>query len=152
MQVHAHLNKWKRFADVRERLDPHEDFELWYWATLSGGTALVNAALHCAGITEANELYATQIEGVYAKLDGITGWHLELGHACDLIHVGMPALDRELPSDLEGAFSAMEVIERYRDRCVRSDAVITDSIVTTCEQAYRAVWKAIGETMQQEQV
>ena len=152
MLVHAHLTKWKRFARVRDRLDPREDFELWYWATLSGGTALINAALHCAGITEANDLYVTQIEGVYARLDGLTGWHPVLGYGCDLIHVGLPKLDQQLPFDLQAAFDAMEVIERYRDPCVRNNEVITDAIITTCEHAYHTVVQSIGETMEEEQL
>ena len=117
MRIDSHLRKWQRFHSLRARFEPSCEFELWYWSTLSGGTSLINAALHQAGITEENALFATQIPDVYAVHDGPALWHHELGMRCDLIHVGLPAIDAPLPADIDRAFQAMMTIELYRERC-----------------------------------
>ena len=48
----------------------------------------------------------------------------------------MPPIDRPLPADLTEAFAAMEVIERYRDPCIRSDHPITAAVIEACAANY----------------
>ena len=136
MKISAHVEKWKRFDALRNRFDPAAEFELWYWATLSGGTTIINAALHACGITDENNRFATQIPDVYAVPDGQDRWHHEIGVNCDLIHVGMPEVTKALPAAVQRAFDAMDVIERYRDPCVRGDTEVTAEIIAACEKAY----------------
>ncbi|MGE0797820.1 MAG: hypothetical protein AB7G13_18555 [Lautropia sp.] len=145
MRIDAHLHKWRRFDAVRQRLHPLREFELWYWATLSGGTALVNAALHAAGVTEENRLFATQVPDVYAVYDSGRDWHAVLGRRCDLIHVGLPEIGAPLPEALQRAFDAMHRIEHYRDPCVRGSLPMTEGVVEECETAYRALTSALGD-------
>ena len=51
MKIASHREKITRLCILRERLDPLEDFELWFWAGMHAGTHAVNAALHdaCGG-------------------------------------------------------------------------------------------------------
>jgi len=135
MQIEAHLEKFERFEACRRQFDAVEDFELWYWSLLSAGTALINGALHAHGITRAEDAFATQVPDVYAVPDA-TGWHHEIRFLNDLIHVGLPALEVELPPALRTAFHEMEIIERYRDPWVRGDQPITAEVVTTVASAF----------------
>lgn len=139
MLVEAHLAKWRRFHAVRSRFDPVEDFELWFWATASGATALINAALHATGVTEASRLFPTQIVHVYARADDSTRWGLVLAAEGDLIVLGMPALAQEVPPELHVAFDSMRVIERFREPFVRGTASADRKVVKACESAYGVV-------------
>lgn len=147
MRIAEHLAKAERFEALRARLDPGVDFELWFWMGLSAGTALINAALHAAGITDENDRFATQVPDVYAVPDG-SGWRPEIAFHCDLIHAGLPALDAVLPPAISRAFEAMEVIEHYRDPCVRGDHLVTEELIARLAMAYErcagAAREAIG--------
>jgi len=71
------------------RLDPGEDFELWFWMTLSAGTNALNAALHRVGATDDGEYFCTQAVDVYLGLDEASGtWKPAIRFGCDIIHVG----------------------------------------------------------------
>ena len=139
MKIEAHLEKWQRFDRVRARLDPTGEFELWYWATLSGGTTIINAALHASGLTEENRYFATQIPEVYAVMEGADKWRHSIGFRCDLIHVGIPPVEGLLTPALQRAFTAMGVIEHYRDPCIRGNHPITPEVTTACDQAYAEI-------------
>lgn len=147
MKIAEHIAKAERFEASRARLDPVVDFELWFWMGLSAGTALINAALHAAGITDENDRFATQVPDVYAVPDG-NGWRPEIAFRCDLIHAGLPALQVVLPPPISRAFEAMEVIERYRDPCVRGDHLVTEELIARLDTAYErcagAAREAIG--------
>lgn len=139
MRIASHLSKFKRFDECRAKLDPLADFELWFWMGLSAGTTIVNAALHAAGITEENDYFAGQIPDVYvAAADGGT-WQQKLAVDSDIIHVGFLRTNKPLPPALVDAFSAMEVIEHYRDPCVRGEEPITPKVIGDCDTAYRKV-------------
>jgi hypothetical protein len=146
MKVEAHLDKFERFEAYRRQFDPLEDFELWYWSLLSAGTTLINAALHVNGITRAEDAFATQVPDVYAVPDA-AGWRYELRYLTDLIHVGMPKLDVTLPAALRTAFHEMEIIERYRDPCVRSNQAVTAEVVDTIAAAYRRCIEATRQAL-----
>jgi hypothetical protein len=145
MRIASHVRKWERFDALRSRFDAEREFELWYWATLSGGTSLINAALHAAGITDENELFATQMPEVYAIHAGPGFWRHVLATRCDLIHVGLPEIADPLPEDIATAFVAMERIEAHRDPCVRADRAVTDAVIGQCDASYREIVDALRD-------
>ncbi|HZR79402.1 MAG TPA: hypothetical protein VFA58_09335 [Chthoniobacterales bacterium] len=136
MKIESHIEKFRRFDRQRSRLDPKEDFELWYWMSLSGGTALVNAALHAAGLTREHDSFASQIPDIYSVAGTGDTRRLAYMFGVDIIHVGMPEIDKQLPSPIEAAFSAMKTIEAFRDPCIREDRAVTDDVIATCSRAY----------------
>jgi len=147
VRIAEHVAKADRFEARRAGLDPATDFELWFWMGLSAGTALINAALHAAGITKENNRFATQVPDVYAVPDGRT-WHPEIAFGSDLIHIGLPAIEQPLPPAVARAFEAMEVIEHLRDPCVRGDHPVTKELIMEVDAAYNrcagAAREAIG--------
>ena len=64
MNASSHLEKIAKLEELRRRLDPVGDFELWFWAGMTAGTHAVNAALHHAKVTEDDDVFPTQ-PGVY---------------------------------------------------------------------------------------
>ena len=142
MKIAAHIEKWERFDSVKSRFDPISEFELWYWSMLSAGMAMINAALHACRITTQNELFATQIPDVYVVIDTPDKWHHEIGIRSDLIHVGLPVINDEMPRLLLDAYDAMHEFESYRDPYVRGAEVITAEVVASCDNAYAAIISA----------
>ncbi|MGE0803280.1 MAG: hypothetical protein AB7G13_04445 [Lautropia sp.] len=138
MDIAAHLEKFRRFESARQRLDPIDDFVLWYWAISSAGAALMNAALHRLGTLDENRHFATQIPDVYAVADGDTTWHYEIGTRCDLIHIGIPALP-SVPARVAPAYRAMEAIEQWRNPCVRGEHPVTAQLVSDILENYAIV-------------
>jgi hypothetical protein len=134
MNVASHLDKIARLEQLRARLDPLEDFELWFWSAMNAGTHAVNAALHHAGVTRADDVFATQ-PGVYLVpgKDGrlAPGFH-PLG---DVLHVGRPAIEAPVPGDIAKMMHEMEVIEHHRDPCVRGEREPSREIANECDQA-----------------
>lgn len=116
-------------------LDPHEDFELWFWAAMVGGTNAVNAALHHAGLTPGECAYPSQ-PGVYF-IPGVEGYTQVAGKVGDVLHVGRPAVEGPIPPQVKVMMDAMEVIEAYRDPCTRGDMQITAEVIEHCQEAYR---------------
>ncbi len=136
MKIDSHLDKIRRLRAARERLDALDDFELWFWAGMHAGTHAVNAALHHAGLTRDDEVFATQ-PGVYfvPRADGPPR---EARHPlADVLHVGRPHVPGTIPADVARMMHAMEVIEQYRDPCVRGDRAPTADIVAECDAALR---------------
>ena len=136
VKIDAHLEKAKRMDAVRERLDPVEDFELWFWMSMCGGTHAINAALHRVGATDDGDYFCTQSVDVYLEPAG-EGWKHSLRYGCDIIHVGMPKVDAPMPASLQQACDAMRVLEELRDPCIRGEAAITPQIVAAVDNAYR---------------
>lgn len=137
MKIAAHLEKAKRMDAVRGRLDPLEDFELWFWMSMCGGTHALNAALHRVGATDGGDYFCTQSIDVYLEPAGAGEYRHALRYGCDLIHVGMPKLEAPIPAPLEQACAAMQVLEELRDPCIRGDAAITPAVVAAVDNAYR---------------
>jgi len=137
MRIAAHLEKAKRMDAVRERLDPLEDFERWFWMSLCGGTHAINAALHRVGATDDGDYFCTQSVDVYLEPAGAEGWKHSLRYGCDIVHVGMPKVEAPLPAALQQACDAMLVLEELRDPCIRGDAPITPQVVSAVDNAYR---------------
>jgi hypothetical protein len=147
MRIAGHVEKVRRFDAVRRRLDPREDFELWFWMSLSGGTNAVNAALHAVGATDGGDYFCTQAVDVYLGADEAGGWKPAIRFGCDIIHVGMPPIDAPIPAELQAACRAMEVLEEARDPCVRGDAAITPAVIARCDAAYRECLTLTGRVL-----
>lgn len=147
MNVAAHLSKLERFEAVRRRLDPHDDFEMWYWMSLSGGTAIINAALHHVGLTDENRYFATQVPDVYVVVSADGTWRSVLARRCDLIHIGLPEISEPLPPLIAKAYAAMEVLENHRDPCVRGDRPVTSELVAECDSSYLEIVHACRTAM-----
>jgi hypothetical protein len=138
VNIDAHLEKVRRMEAVRARLDSLEDFELWFWMSMCGGTHAINAALHRVGATDDGEYFCTQSVDVYLERGDKPGeWRHSLRYGCDIIHVGMPAVQVPIPAPLRDACNAMLVLEELRDPCIRGDRAITPQIVAAVENAYR---------------
>ena len=93
MIIGSHLEKIERLNDLRARLDPNDDFELWFWSTMVAGTNAVNAALHHVGITPAESAFPSQ-PGVYYVPAGGDGDRYKpvLKALGDILHVGRPPI------------------------------------------------------------
>jgi hypothetical protein len=138
MRTAAHLEKVRRMDAVRQRLDPVEDFELWFWMSMSGGTHAINAALHQIGVTSDGDYFCTQSSDVYLEPGDAPGtWKPAIRFGCDILHVGMPKIEAPLPPKLEQACDAMKVLEDIRDPCIRGERAITPKLVSTIDDAYR---------------
>lgn len=123
--------------DVRGRLDPLSDFELWFWMCMGAGTHAINAALHHVGATDGGDYCCTQSLDVYLEPAGEGAWKPALRFGCDIIHVGMPEVDAPLPVELARACTAMMVLEELRDPCIRGNRAITPDVVARVDAAYR---------------
>ena len=137
MKIESHFEKIERFEALRNRLDRFEDFEIWFWTTMNAGTNAVNAALHAAGVTEDGPWYPQQ-PGVYMvagdEPDTFTPAFRPLG---DVLHVGRPKIEKPIPEKVQRIADLMDVIEEWRDPCVRDGAPVTPEIVDKVDAAYR---------------
>jgi hypothetical protein len=137
MRIAVHLEKLRRLEAVRQRLDPREDFELWFWMSMSGGTHALNAALHSVGASSDGDYFCTQAVDVYLERGETPGsWRPAIRFGCDILHVGMPKIEAPIPPELERACRAMEVLEEVRDPCVRGDRAATPEIIVAVGAAY----------------
>jgi hypothetical protein len=138
MRIGGHLEKLRRLDAVRKRLDPVEDFEMWFWMSMHGGTHAVNAALHQVGATDDGDYFCTQSDDVYLEAGDSPGtWKHSIRFGCDIIHVGMPPVDAPIPPALQQACDAMMVLEEIRDPYVRGDCAVTSEVVGKVDTAYR---------------
>ena len=135
MKISGHLNKIEKLNQLRARLDPLDDFELWFWATMMSGTHAVNAALHQSGVTQPVEAYAMQ-PGVYLVPQPDGRAVPQFGALGDVLHVGRPVIEAPVPQDVAHMMHAMERIEEHRDPCVREGCKPTREIVDACDRAY----------------
>jgi hypothetical protein len=134
--ISSHVDKIKRLNDVRRRLHPLEDFELWFWSTMVAGTNAVNAALHHAGVTPAEHAFPSQPGVYYVPVPAASGYQPVLKAKGDVLHVGRPPIAGPVPEDIMAMMAAMECIEAYRDPCTRGDTNPSAEIVDQCEFAY----------------
>lgn len=136
MKVVQHMDKIERLEALRARLDPLQDFELWFWAGMTAGTHAVNAALHQTGATVAEEAFATQ-PGAYLvpQADGtLLAAFRPLG---DVLHVGRPKVEAPVSDAVNAMMHQMEIIEHYRDPCLREGLQSTPAIAAECDVALR---------------
>lgn len=137
MNIAGHVDKIRRLEDLRKRLDPDADFELWFWSTMTAGTNAVNAALHHAGITPEERAFPSQ-PGVYYVPAGPNAADFKpvLKTSGDVLHVGRPPIPGPIPGDIAEMMKAMEEIEHFRDPCTRGDMTIDTNVISTCDTAY----------------
>lgn len=150
MKIASHLEKIGRFNGLRARLDPIEDFELWFWTTMTAGTGAVNAALHHARITPEEQAFPSQ-PGVYSVPDGKGGYCSALKKSGDVLHVGRPPIPGPIPEDIGAMMQAMERIEHFRDPCTRGDMKIDRDVVATCDGAYAQVLQLLDRRLAEKQ-
>jgi hypothetical protein len=122
------------------------DFELWFWAGMNAGTHAVNAALHEAGITRAEDVYPTQ-PGVYLVPQGDGGLRPAFRPLGDILHVGRPKVEGPVPEDIAQMMQAMEIIEHHRDPCIRGEREPTAAIADECTHALREVLEALEQRL-----
>ena len=136
MNIASHLEKIGRFEALLARLDPLDDFALWFWTVMNCGTHAVNAALHDAQVTRADDVFPMQ-PGVYLVPQAGGEPQPRFHPLGDVLHVGRPKVDAPVPSDIAEMMSAMEIIEHHRDPCVRGEREPTRAIVEECDAALR---------------
>ena len=131
MNIAAHLEKIAKLEALRARLDPLADFELWFWAGMTAGTHAVNAALHETGVTRAEDIFPTQ-PGVYLvpQTDGTL--RTEFRPLGDVLHVGRPKIEASVSEHVAAMMHEMEVIEQYRDPCLREGHPPSRAIAEEC--------------------
>ena len=142
MNVGSHIEKITRLESLRARLDPLADFELWFWAGMTLGTHAVNAALHHGLVTADDDIFPMQ-PGVYLvpQQDGsLVPCYRPLG---DVLHVGRPKVQARVPDDIAVMMHQMELIESYRDPCVREGLAPTPAIVDECERALQECLRSL---------
>lgn len=146
MNIASHVEKIKKLEALRSKLDRMEDFELWFWSAMTAGTQAVNAALHHAGITRADDVFPTQ-PGVYL----VAGPDRKLQPAFhplgDVLHVGRPKVEGKIPEDIASMMQQMEIIEHHRDPCIRGEREPTRAIADECDAALAQVLKLFDARM-----
>lgn len=149
MLVSSHLDKITRFEAAMARLDPLEDFELWFWSAMVSGTNAVNAALHLANVTPAEPAYPSQ-PGVYFVPDG-QGFRPALKELGDVLHVGRPPIKAPVPPDIHRMMEAMGRIEAFRDPCTRGDMDPSPEIVQECDASYSECMRLLRNRLEEHQ-
>ena len=134
MNVASHLEKIRKLEALRARLDPLEDFELWFWSAMHAGTHAVNAALHHSGITRDDDVFPTQ-PGVYLVPQPDASVLAAFRPLGDVLHVGRPKIEVPVPPDVAAMMQAMEIIEHHRDPCIRGEREPTRAIADECQRA-----------------
>jgi hypothetical protein len=144
MKTSSHLEKIGKLEQLRGRLDPADDFELWFWAGMTAGTHAVNAALHHARITSDDDIFPIQ-PGVYLVPEpngSLTPAFRPLG---DVLHVGRPKIEAPVPEDVAVMMHEMEIVEQHRDPCVRDRREPTRDIIEECDSALSRCLKLLRQ-------
>jgi hypothetical protein len=136
MRIASHADKVARLARLRERLDPREDFELWYWASLTAGTNMWNASLHALGITSEDRAFST-IPGVHVIPQDDGSYRRELRGPADVSHVDWPVIPGAMPPPIQRLRAALHALEEHRDPCIRGDRQPNAAIDAECDRAFR---------------
>lgn len=144
MNIASHMEKIGRLESLRERFDPIEDFELWFWAGMTAGTHAVNAALHHAAITIDEDMFPAQ-PGVYLVAQPDRSLKPTFRPLGDVLHVGRPRIETAVPEDVATMMHQMEIVERHRDPCVREGVTATQAVVDECEAALRRCLQLLGD-------
>jgi hypothetical protein len=98
------------------------------------GTHALNAALHHAGLTSESNAFPMQ-PGVYLVPQDDGELAPQLLAPGDVLHLGRPRIEGQMPADLQRMAHAMETIEAYRDPCVRQGRPSTPEISAECDAA-----------------
>lgn len=142
MRIASHLEKFHRLSHLRQLFNPIDDFELWYWTTLTAGTNALNASLHLAGVTSDDPVFST-IPGVHMVRQQDGSYARELRGPGDVSHVGWPPIEGEVPDDIRRLEHALEALEQHRDPCLRGEREPSRDIVNDCEKAFQTVYQVL---------
>ena len=134
MKTSSHLDKIAKLEALRGRLDPADDFELWFWAGMTAGIHAVNAALHHANVTRDDDVFPAQ-PGVYLVQQADGSLKPAFHPLGDVLHVGRPKIDAPVPADVAAMMHEMEIVEQHRDPCVRERREPTREIIEQCDNA-----------------
>jgi len=134
MKITSHADKIRRLLQLRDRLDPLQDFELWYWTVLTAGTNIWNASLHATGFTNEDRVFST-IPGVHVVPQSDGSFRRELRGPGDVSHVGWPVVPGDMPESIQRLETALHALEAYRDPCLRADRIPTQAIVDDCNHS-----------------
>lgn len=134
MQIASHSEKIERLLSLKHRLDPLEDFELWYWTCLTAGTNMWNASLHTLGFTSADRAFST-IPGVHVVPQADGTFQRKLRGPGDVSHVGWPTIPGNMPANILQLEGALHALETHRDPCLRGTRQPTQAIVDECDAA-----------------
>ena len=134
MKTSSHLEKVRKLETLRRKLDPADDFELWFWAGMTAGTHAVNAALHHANVTRDDDVFPAQ-PGVYLVQQADGSLKPAFHPLGDVLHVGRPKIDAPVPADVAAMMHEMEIVEQHRDPCVRDRREPTREIIEQCDNA-----------------
>ena len=149
MRIAAHREKVRRIDAARSRLDPERDLELWLWSSASVGNHALNAILHHLGITEQDDVYPTQVAGVYVAFDAPGAEPRRLVKPPgDVLHLGMPPLDRALPASLDAACEALALIEATAGYRIRGGESVSADTIRECARAYALFMDAFDGALQ----
>jgi len=146
MKISSHADKVRRLSDLRSRLDPLRDFELWYWTSLTAGTNMWNATLHAAGLTSDERVFST-IPGVHVVPQADGTFRRELRGPGDVSHVGWPPIAGEMPGYVNELEAALHALEEHRDPCLRGERRPTAAIVDACERAFVTAASVYADAM-----
>lgn len=135
MQIASHAEKVRRLEGLRRRLDPLQDFELWYWTSLTAGTNMWNATLHAAGLTSQERVFST-LPGVHVVPQPDGSFRRELRGPGDVSHVGWPPIAGVMPPHVVEMEEALHALEGHRDPCLRGDRAVSQAIVDECQRSY----------------
>ncbi|SDR62261.1 hypothetical protein [Paraburkholderia tuberum] len=148
MKVASHLEKIRSLEGLRARLEPLQDFELWFWAGMTAGTHAVNAALHHAAVTRDDDVFPMQ-PGVYLVAQPDRSLRPSFHPLGDVLHVGRPKVEAAVPEDVAAMMHQMEIIEGHRDPCVRDGVAPTVAIVDECDAALGECLRLLNKRMEE---
>lgn len=129
MLIAAHLEKVDRLDAARRRLDPFDDYELWYFTALTACVNAMNAALHALGVTIAEDCFAYNVPVYFRPGDTAGDYEPVIRPFGDIEHIDGPETEALVPPALAEAKAALIRLESVRDSSVRGELEITPELV-----------------------
>ncbi|MCZ0951003.1 MAG: hypothetical protein OXJ56_00345 [Rhodospirillaceae bacterium] len=150
MLVSEHLEKLARLEEMRARLDPADDYELWYFSGLTLCVNAMNAALHTLGATTAERCFAHNVP-VYIRETETPGvFEPVIRPFGDIEHIEGPETEALVPAELDEAKRALIWMEDIRDPSVRGELEITDAVIegvrSACDTCVRVASACVERT------
>lgn len=136
MKTSSHLDKFERLRALRARLDPLEDFELWWWTTLTAGTNALYASRRLASLTESKAAGRWNIGERSVRPVS------ESKDSAGIDHEAWPNTESP-PQDILSLERALQTIDRHRDPCFHGGREPTRAIVAECEAAFALVCRVL---------
>ncbi len=135
MLVNEHLEKVARLEEMRARLDPTEDYELWYFSGLTLCVNAMNAALHALGVTTAERCFVHNVPVYIRETEPPGSFVPVIRPFGDIEHIEGPETEALIPAELDEAKRALIWMEEIRDPSVRGELEVTDAVVEGVKSA-----------------